>query len=144
MLVDPNLKNDQRDAASRQDKSIAVLNLSARGKIVLLIVAAVLCLGAYWLFVASPSHYRGGEFVEKAAPVLRSGDRVIVPEGSPLRSALVIAPVARKDIRRDPRAARVVEADPGRTVKVLPPVAGRVVSLKVQLGERVSKGRSSR
>jgi membrane fusion protein, heavy metal efflux system len=34
----------------------------------------------------------------------------------------------------------VVEADPGRTVKVLPPLAGRVVSLKVQLGERVTQG----
>ena len=34
----------------------------------------------------------------------------------------------------------IVEADPGRTVKVLPPLAGRVVSLKVQLGERVTQG----
>jgi len=34
----------------------------------------------------------------------------------------------------------VVEADPGRTVKVLPPLAGRVVSLKVQLGERIMQG----
>jgi membrane fusion protein, heavy metal efflux system len=34
----------------------------------------------------------------------------------------------------------VVEADPARTVKVLPPVAGRVVDLKAQLGERVVQG----
>ena len=139
MLVDPNLKNDQRDAASRQVKSTAMLSLPLRGRIVLLVVAAVLCFGAY-LFVASPSHYRAGEVVEKAATVLRTGDRVTVPEGSPVRGRLAIAPVAVKDIKRDVVLPAVVEADPGRTVKVLPPVAGRVVSLVVQLGERVAQG----
>jgi cobalt-zinc-cadmium efflux system membrane fusion protein len=34
----------------------------------------------------------------------------------------------------------IVEVDPARTVKVLPPVAGLVVALKVQLGERVAQG----
>jgi membrane fusion protein, heavy metal efflux system len=33
----------------------------------------------------------------------------------------------------------VVEAGPARTVKVLPPVAGRVIDLKVQLGDRVAQ-----
>ena len=140
MLVDPNLKDDQRDAASRQDESIAMLELSRRGKIVLLVVAAVLCFSAYRLFVASPSHYRAGEVIEKAATVLRTGDQVTVPEGSPVRGRLAIAPVAVKDIKRDIVLPAVVEADPGRTVNVLPPVAGRVVSLAVQLGERVTQG----
>jgi len=140
MLVDPNLENDQRDAASPQDKSMAMLDLSARGKIGALIVAVALCFGAYWLLVASPSHYRAGEVVEKAATVVRAGDSVTVPEGSPLRSRLAIEPVAVKDIKRDIVLPAVVEADPGRTVNVLPPVAGRVVSLAVQLGERVTQG----
>jgi membrane fusion protein, heavy metal efflux system len=34
----------------------------------------------------------------------------------------------------------MVEADPARTVKVLTPVAGRLIDLKVQLGERVERG----
>ena len=33
----------------------------------------------------------------------------------------------------------MVEADPARTVKVLPAVAGRITGLKVRLGERVAK-----
>jgi cobalt-zinc-cadmium efflux system membrane fusion protein len=33
-----------------------------------------------------------------------------------------------------------VEADPSRTVKVMPPVTGRVIDLKVQLGGRVVQG----
>lgn len=106
--------------------------------IVIAIVAGILCFGAYRAL--SPSHFRGGEVVEKAAPVIRSGSQVIVPDGSPVRSALAIAPVAVKNIRRDLILPAVVEADPARTVKVLPPVAGRVVNLKVQLGERVTQG----
>jgi len=140
MLVDPPSENAQREPPPRQDKTTAMLNLSARGRIVLLVGAAVLCFGAYRLFIASPNRYRAGEAVEKAATVLRTADRVTVPEGSPVRSRLAIEPVAVKDIKRDIVLPAVVEADPGRTVNVLPPVAGRVVSLAVQLGERVTQG----
>ena len=138
MLVDPNLENDQRDAASPQDKSVAMLDLSARGKIGALIVAVALCFGA-WLFIASPSHYRAGEVVEKAATVVRAGDSVTVPEGSPLRSRLAIEPVAVKDIKRDIVLPAVVEADPGRTVNVLPPVAGRIPQMINTGGPTVGK-----
>ena len=51
----------------------------------------------------------------------------------------MIAAVAEKEIQRSLVLPAVVEADPARTVKVLPPVAGRVVELKVELGERVEK-----
>jgi membrane fusion protein, heavy metal efflux system len=142
MLVEPKPEDGQRDPAPHAGagarRSEPALNMSSPGKIVaLIVVAAVLCFGAYRLIFA-PSHYRGGEVVEKAAPIVRAGNRVTVPEGSPVRTQLGIAPVALKDIKRDLVLPAVVEADPGRTVNVLPPVAGRVVSLKVQLGERIS------
>jgi membrane fusion protein, heavy metal efflux system len=144
MLVEPKPEDGQREPVPRQDddarRSAPALNLSPRGKIAaLIVVAAVLCFGAYRLIFA-PSHYRGGEVVEKAATIVRTGDRVTVPEGSSVRSQLGIAPVELKDIKRDLVLPAVVEADPGRTVNVLPPVAGRVVSLKAQLGERVNAG----
>jgi membrane fusion protein, heavy metal efflux system len=142
MLVEPKPEDGQRDPAPHAGdgarRSEPALNMSSHGKIVaLIVVAAVLCFGAYRLIFA-PSHYRGGEVVEKAAPIVRAGNSVTVPEGSPVRNQLGIAPVALKDIKRDLVLPAVVEADPGRTVNVLPPVAGRVISLKVQLGERVS------
>ena len=37
---------------------------------------------------------------------------------------------------------RAVEADPGHLVKVLPPLAGRIMQVKVQLGERVDIGQA--
>jgi cobalt-zinc-cadmium efflux system membrane fusion protein len=145
MLVEPKPENGQRNdspAMAKQDGGMSepVLGTSRYAKsIVMVLIAGTVCLGVYRIFLA-PSHYRGGEVVEKASPVLRMGNRVSVPNGSPVRGALAIAPVVLKDIRRDLVLPAVVEADPGHTVKVLPPVAGRVVSLKVQLGERVAQG----
>jgi membrane fusion protein, heavy metal efflux system len=104
--------------------------------IVRILVATAVGVAAYWLFFAS-SHYRGGEVVEKAAPVLRSGDSVTVPEGSPVRNKLAIEPVTLKTIKRDLVLPAVVEADPAHLIKVAPPLSGLVTQLKVQLGERV-------
>jgi cobalt-zinc-cadmium efflux system membrane fusion protein len=74
------------------------------------------------------------------APFSRIGNRIIVPPESLLRSQLVVADVASKEMARSLVLPAMVEADPARTVKVLPPVTGRVVELKVQLGERVVEG----
>jgi cobalt-zinc-cadmium efflux system membrane fusion protein len=140
MLVEPKPEDGERDPARDEGVREGGPGTSARGKAAaLIVVVALLGLGAYRLILA-PSHYRGGEVVEKAAPILRTGETVTVPEGSPVRSRLAVEPVALKDIKRDLVLPAVVEADPGRTVNVLPPVAGRVVTLKVQLGERVTEG----
>jgi cobalt-zinc-cadmium efflux system membrane fusion protein len=68
------------------------------------------------------------------------GGQITVPPTSPLRTRLGIAEVADKMIQRSLTLPAVVEADPARTAKVLPSVAGRVVDLKVQLGARVAAG----
>jgi cobalt-zinc-cadmium efflux system membrane fusion protein len=79
--------------------------------------------------------------VQDESPMLiREGARISVPDGSPLRGKLTVGPVAQRDIQRKLVLPAVVEADPARTVKVLPPVTGRVTDLKVQLGERVVQG----
>jgi membrane fusion protein, heavy metal efflux system len=74
-------------------------------------------------------------------PVLtRVGERIVVPPNSPLRGLLGIAEPAMKEVARTLVLPATVEADPARTVKVLPPVTGRVTDLKVQLGTRVTEG----
>ena len=57
----------------------------------------------------------------------RVGDRIVVPEGSPLRTRLAVAAPTVKEVARTLVLPAVVEADPSRTVKVMPPVTGRVV-----------------
>src|SRR5436190_3696023 len=72
--------------------------------------------------------------------LIRNGERITVPENSPLRGKLTIAEVGEKEIQHKLVLPAVVEADPARLVKILPPLAGRITSLKVQLGERIEAG----
>src|SRR5215471_4449582 len=73
-------------------------------------------------------------------PILtRTGDRMTVPPGSPLRERLAVAEPEMKEFAHTLVLPAMVEADPARTVKVLPAVAGRITELKVRLGERVTK-----
>jgi cobalt-zinc-cadmium efflux system membrane fusion protein len=61
-----------------------------------------------------------------------------VPEEARLRSELTIAVAGAREVERPLQQSGTVQADPARTVKVLPPAAGRVVDVKVQAGDRVS------
>jgi membrane fusion protein, heavy metal efflux system len=70
----------------------------------------------------------------------RVGNRIVVPPGSLLRSQLVVEGAATKEVARELVLPAVVEADPARTVNVMPPVTGVVVDLMAQLGGRVVKG----
>ena len=63
----------------------------------------------------------------------------MIPAGA-LRDKLTIEAVGEKKIRRTLSLPAAVEADPARLVKILPPLAGRITSLKVQLGGRVEAG----
>ncbi len=65
---------------------------------------------------------------------------MVVPESSLLRSLLLVEPASVKDVARELVLPALVEADPARTVNVMPPVTGRVIDLMVQLGGRVTKG----
>src|SRR5216683_3835550 len=81
------------------------------------------------------------EASQRESPTLVwEGARISVPEGSPLRGKLTVGVVGQREIQRKLVLPAVVEADPTRTVKVLPPVTGRVTDLMVQLGERVVQG----
>lgn len=70
----------------------------------------------------------------------RVGNRIIVPEGSPLRDLLSVAAPNMKDVARTLVLPATVEADPSRTVRIMPPVTGRVTELKAQLGGYVTQG----
>ena len=71
--------------------------------------------------------------------LIRQDDKIIIPEGSALRSRLVVQPVTVKNTPRVVQLPAAVEADPAHTVNILPPVAGKVVKLNVQLGDQVKK-----
>jgi membrane fusion protein, heavy metal efflux system len=124
---DGKLEQPERSSGPRPAKVLA-----------LALVAAVVGAGAYRLMVGPLGRVQSPPTaVEKMQFLIRSGHRITVPEGSPLRAKLTIEPVAERDLKRSLVLPAAVEADPGRLIKVLPPLAGRVTQLKVQLGERV-------
>jgi cobalt-zinc-cadmium efflux system membrane fusion protein len=75
------------------------------------------------------------------APLLiHQGDRILVPEGSALRDRLLVMAAPSEPVSPKLALPGVVEADPARTAAVLSPLGGRVLQLKVALGDRVSRG----
>lgn len=77
---------------------------------------------------------------EAAAAIVHQGDALLIPERSPLRRSLAVAPVAQQSVAQPFTLPAVVEADPARLVKIAPPLAGRIVRLNKQLGDAVKAG----
>ena len=108
--------------------------------LVLLLIGAGLGAGMYRL--ATQERFRSAPLPntdESAPQLVRQNDRIIIPDNSPLRSQLTVEPVSQKEIKRNLTLPAVVEADPARLVKILPPLAGRITQLNVQLGQRVEQ-----
>jgi membrane fusion protein, heavy metal efflux system len=82
----------------------------------------------------------GGKNEEPPALMVRHGDQIVVPEGSSLRKALTVEPAGARPVNARIALPAVVESDPARTAAVLTPLSGRLISLKVSLGDRVKKG----
>lgn len=99
------------------------------------------------LFAAALLTHGFGLFRESAkrgAPDLmtRQGDRIVVPEGSSLRNRLSVMPAPVQSVTPKLVLPAVVESDPARTAAVLPALGGRVMELRVALGERVVRGQA--
>src|SRR3984957_3063386 len=73
-------------------------------------------------------------------PMQRQGDKIVIPEGSALRSRLSVMPAPLQPVNAKLVLPGVVESDPARTAAVLTPLGGRVIALKVALGDRVARG----
>jgi membrane fusion protein, heavy metal efflux system len=84
----------------------------------------------------------GGNGKSAAEPelVVRQGDKILVPEGSALRARLSVMPVSPQPVSPKLLLPAVVESDPARTAAVLTPLSGRLIALKVGLGDRVVRG----
>jgi cobalt-zinc-cadmium efflux system membrane fusion protein len=73
---------------------------------------------------------------------VRQGEKILVPEGSPLRSRLTVAAASTSPVAPKLLLPAMVEADPARSANVVPQLSGRVIELKVRLGDRVTKGQA--
>jgi membrane fusion protein, heavy metal efflux system len=77
------------------------------------------------------------------APVLlHQGNKILIPETSPLRKRLTVMPASAQAVSGKLVLPGIIESDPARTAAVLTPVTGRVRELKVALGDRVVAGQA--
>jgi cobalt-zinc-cadmium efflux system membrane fusion protein len=83
---------------------------------------------------------RGNGGSGEAALFVRQGNKIVLPEGSPLRDRLTVMPAQVEIVRPKLLLPAIVESDPARTAAVLSPLAGRVLEVKVALGDRVARG----
>jgi cobalt-zinc-cadmium efflux system membrane fusion protein len=81
-----------------------------------------------------------GSTTEEAPALVHQGERIFVPEKSPLRQRLTVAAAPAEQRGAVVTAPGIVESDPARTLNVLPPGAGRVREVRVALGDRVRRG----
>lgn len=114
-------------------------NISPRAALVATAIAVLLAAAA---FSVMGRHKDPGSAGKSQAPLVRRGAAIFVPEGSPYRARIVVAPAQQKSISRSRVVTGAVEADPARTVKILAPVSGRVSELRVALGDTVKKGQA--
>ncbi|HTD05578.1 efflux RND transporter periplasmic adaptor subunit, partial [Undibacterium sp.] len=120
------------------------MNLTSKPKSLLrhrlTIGAAALCavgLSGWWL---AASHAKESAPSNDAVVLRHEGVRLVVPEKSPLRRSLVLETLSARTVTAPFNLPAAVEADPARLVKVLAPIAGRIVSLNKRLGDAVKSG----
>jgi len=81
---------------------------------------------------------KGG--AEETPWVVRQGGQLVVPPGSPLRDRVTVQSVPAESVTTKLVLPGIVESDPARTAAVLTPLSGRVLELRVALGDRVAQG----
>ena len=81
-----------------------------------------------------------GAVTANVPALVRTGDAIQVPEGSPYRARLLVAPVERRDVEQTRTVPGSVEVNPARVFNILPPLGGRVIDLPVHLGDHVTAG----
>src|SRR5207302_2004742 len=94
--------------------------------VVLLLVGVALGIAGYRIVATSSNAPALAQTPGRPAsllPLVREGQRITVLPGSPLRNKLTIEAVGEKEIQRTLILPAVVEADPARLVKVLPPLS---------------------
>lgn len=86
------------------------------------------------------SHAKEAPAASDTPSLLHEGDLLRIPEQSPLRRSLTVSTIDEQSIAAPFTLPALVEADPGRLVRVASPLAGRIVSVNKQLGDTVKAG----
>jgi membrane fusion protein, heavy metal efflux system len=81
-----------------------------------------------------------GKSEEGPELMVRQGDKILVPADSALRKRLTVQAASAQMVSAKLVLPGIVESDPARTAAVMTPLSGRLIALKVSLGDRVARG----
>ena len=115
-------------------------DLSPRQKpiaILLIILFSVLSMIFLLKFFLAIVH--GKKHATPTAIVIRLNNKIIIPKDSPLRSQMTVKTVHATTSPHIVSFPGIVEANPSRTINVLPPFPGRLIALKAKLGDYVKQ-----
>ena len=115
-------------------------NLTEREKPIVLLLTVVACLMfIVFLFKCCQTLSFGSKKTPIVPMMIREDHHIIIPEQSALRSQMQIKTVTESTVPHIVSVPGIVEADPAYTVNILPPLAGRIMSLHVNVGDHVKQ-----
>ena len=115
-------------------------NLPSKQKPIALILAAGIGLIAIMLLFKGCIAIASGKKNLPAEPLLiRQGKAIIIPQNSALRSQMLIKTIKSSTAPHMVSVPGIIEANPSQTVNILPPLTGRLIGLKVKLGDTVKR-----
>lgn len=120
--------------AARSRRPLLALGLGA---------SALAIAAATGLIVTTSHDAQAGAGPAKAPTaqmIVEKDGSVRIPDGSPLRAKLLVQTVAAQNSAQTTVLPATVETDPAQTVKLASPLTGRVIALKVGLGDQVVQG----
>ncbi len=120
--------------------SLRLPALTRQHRLAVLTACAVAAIVAVSVLKSGRAHAAPAPAGPAGPAMVRKGNQIVVPTNSPLRSRVTVAPVSNLAAPHTLSLPGVVEADPARTVNILPPLTGRLTELKVKLGDAVKQG----
>lgn len=116
-------------------------NLNVKQKQIVKGIIIIVCVFLFYLIV----HYGymlmfGHKQWVRTPMMVRHGHQIEIPQGSPLRAQLELKTIELSDKPHVIHLPGWVEAIPTQRVEIFPPLSGRLISINVDIGDKVKAG----
>lgn len=120
--------------------SLRLPALTRKQRLAAITICILAAAAAVPLLKSGKAHAAPAQADAPGPAMIKKDGQIVVPANSPLRTRVAVAPVSNLAAPHTISLPGVVEADPARTVNILPPLSGRLIELKVRLGDTVKQG----
>ncbi|HEX7641108.1 MAG TPA: biotin/lipoyl-binding protein [Burkholderiaceae bacterium] len=125
---------------TRPATTLRLSALTSKQRLAAILACIAATAAAVPLLKSAKAHAAPAQADVPGPAMIRKDGKIVIPADSPLRSRVAVAAVSNLAAPHTISLPGVVEADPARTVNILPPLSGRLIELKVRLGDVVKQG----